>query len=94
MNICFEVGRRSEVLDKVGGNSPLVSVGFVVKVNHMRLRIQLTRVRHEILDCVNVREGFHAKLGVETTTKGVEDLVLLLCTMPDVPLMHVSDCRV
>lgn len=35
------------------------------------------------IDSLYMWEGFHAKFAVEAASKGIEDLVLLLCTMPD-----------
>lgn len=73
---------RPEVLHQVGRNSPLMAVRFVVEVEHMGLRVELRRVRAIILDCINMREGLHPKLAVESTAKRVKNLIFFLGTVP------------
>lgn len=57
----------------------------------MTLRIQLCGIGTVISDGVDVRECFHSELAVEPATERIEDLVLLLCPVPYVPLVHVSN---
>lgn len=60
-----------------------MSIGFVMEVNHMGLRIFVGRVLDKIPNCREMREGFHAEFTVEATTQCVENLILFLCAMPD-----------
>ena len=91
VDISREVGVGSHVLHKVRSNAALVAVGFVVEVDDVRLWVEVLWVFDVGLDSGQVRECFHAKLGVEAAAEGVEDLVFLLCAMPHVPLVHVAD---
>lgn len=84
----------AKVLYKICCNPSLVAVGFVVKVDHVALGEQLCGISAVIPDGVDMWKRLHPKLAVEATSKRVEDLVFLLCAMPHVPLMHVSNSRV
>ena len=79
----------SEILHKISCYSSLVAVRFIVEVYHVALRIQLGFISAVVFDSIDMWEGLHAKLAVESPAKGVEDLIFLLCTVPDIPLMHV-----
>ena len=60
----------------------------------MALRVQLCGIGAVVSDGVDVRKGFHSELTVESATKCIKDLVFLLRTMPNVPLMHISNCSI
>ena len=92
MYIRFKAGIcGSEILDQVCCNPSLVPIGLVVEVDHVRLRIELSRIGDIVFDRVDVREGLHTEFAVEAATKRVEDLILLLSAVPYIPLMHVTD---
>src|SRR5690242_535980 len=84
----------AKILHKICRNPSLVAIGFVVKVYHVALREQLRGISAVVSDGINVREGLHSKFAVETAAKRVKDLVFLLRTVPDIPLVHVSNCGV
>lgn len=54
----------------------------------------MCRVCAVVSDRVDVRESLHSEFAVEPAPERIEDLVLLLGAVPNVPLMHVSNCRV
>lgn len=74
-----------EVLDKICCYPALMPVRFIVEVDHMALRIELRRIRNEILDSVDVRECLHAEFAIESTTQLIENLIFLLSAVPYVP---------
>ena len=84
----------AKILNKVCCNPSLVAVGFVVEVDHVALGEQLCRISAVIPDGVDMWKRLHPKLAIEAASKRVEDLVLLLCTMPYIPLVHVPNSRV
>jgi hypothetical protein len=57
-------------------------ISLIVEVNDMRLGEQVLGIFDKVFNGGQVREGFHAKLAVESATESVEDLILLLSTMP------------
>lgn len=59
-----------------------MAIGLVVEVHHMRLRMFVGLVLNKRLDGRQVRECLHAKLAVEPAAQAVENLVLLLRTVP------------
>jgi len=81
----FKLRPSPEVLNKIRRYPAFMSVRFVVEVDHVALRVELGRIRDEVLDSVDVRESFHAKLAVESATQLVEDLVFLLSAVPYIP---------
>jgi hypothetical protein len=40
---------------------------------------------------VDVRMGFEAEFAIEPAAESVVDLIFLLGSMPDVPLMHITN---
>lgn len=90
----FEVGLSAEVLYEVRCNSSLMAICLVVEVQHVTLWEQLGGIGAVVSNGVDMGERFHAELTVESATERIEDLVLLLRTVPHIPLMHVSNCGI
>ena len=68
-----------------------MSVRFIMKIKHVALRVQLRRIGAIVLDRVDMWKCFHAEFAIKSSAEGVEDLILLLGAMPDVPLMHIAN---
>lgn len=68
-----------------------MAVRFVVEINHVTLREKLRRISAIVSDRVDVRKRLHSKFAVEAAAQRVKNLVLLLCSVPDVPLVHVTN---
>jgi hypothetical protein len=54
-----------------------------VEVQNVRLRVLVFLVFDKVLNGGHMGECLHTEFTVEPTTQGVEDLVFLLCTVPD-----------
>ena len=91
MDVGFEGCGGTDVLNKIRCDTAFVAVGFVMEVKNVGLGVEIFRVGDEGFNRGKMGEGFHAEFRVESSAKGVENLVLLLCAMPNIPLMHVSD---
>lgn len=92
MDVCVKAGVCSpEVLDQVRRDSSFMPIRFVVEVNHMRLRVELSWVGDIVLYGVDMRKRLHSEFAVETTAEGVVDLIFFLGSMPYVPLVHVAN---
>lgn len=54
-----------EVIGHIPSQSLFVAIGFVVEINSLRLRIEfITRFLGDVsLDCLDIRECLHSKLG-------------------------------
>lgn len=59
-----------------------MAVSFIMEVHDMGLRMHISLVLNERLDCLHMRECLHTKLAVEPAAQTIENLVLLLCTVP------------
>ena len=86
----LQVCLSTEVRYKVRSYPSLVTVRLIVEIYHVTLREELCWVCAEISDSVDMRERLHTEFAIESAAECVENLVLLLGTVPDVPLMHVS----
>lgn len=71
-----------------------MAIGLVMEVHSVRLRMHVACLGDERLDSFEVRECFHAELAVEPSTQRLKNLILLLRSVPDVPLVHIADSRV
>ena len=78
----LKIRSRSQIFNEISGNPPLVAIGLVVEIQHMRLRVKILLVLDKVLDSRHVRERLHTKLAVKAAPEGVEDLVFLLRSMP------------
>lgn len=90
----LQVRFGTEVLHKIRCYPSLVAVCLVVKVYHVALGEELCWIRAEVPDGVDVRECLHTEFAIESAAKCIKNLVLLLGTMPDIPLMHISNCSI
>jgi hypothetical protein len=89
MNELVKLRPHPKVLHQIGGYSPLMSIRFVVEVYHVTLWIKLGFISDVVFDSIDMGKGLHAKLAVESSAKGVENLILLLGAVPNIPLMHI-----
>lgn len=87
----LEVSGCSEVLHQVSSQSPLMPVGLVVEVDHMRLWEKILWILDEVFNGGQVWESLHAKFAVEPAAEGIEDLILFLCTVPYCTSLGWSD---
>ena len=60
-----------------------MTVGFVMEIQDLRLREEVPLVFNKVLDRLEMRKCFHAKLAVESSPDATEYLVFLLPTVPD-----------
>lgn len=59
-----------------------MTVGLVVEVDHMGLGELVFRVLDKVVNGREVGECLHSKLAVEPAAESIEDLILLLRSMP------------
>jgi hypothetical protein len=79
----LEVCGGPQILYKVRRQSSFMTVGLVVEVDNMGLREFILRILDKVVNGGDVGECLHSKLAVEPTAESIEDLVLLLGSMPN-----------
>lgn len=86
----LQICGSSHIFNKISSNPPFVAVGLVVEVDNVRLGVLVGFVFDERLNGLDVRESFHSKFTVKSASKGLIDLVFLLCSMPHYTLSQLS----
>ena len=55
---------------------------LVVEIYRMRLRVELFRFGHKVLDSLDMWEGLETEFTIEAPTNLIVDLILFLRTVP------------
>lgn len=71
-----------------------MAIGFVVQIHYRTLRISLGGIGHEPTNRLGRWAAQHAKFRDEPAHEFLPQLILLLRSVPDIPLMDVADSAV